>query len=65
VSSPDELINQLYDDFRFQEFIESKDIALREEQKEVAGSFSRSLLRFCAETPQFPSPSDETVSQPE
>ena len=58
VSSPDELISQLFDDFRFQEFIDSEDVALRQEQKEAARSFSESLLRFCTETPQILSASD-------
>jgi len=39
-SSPDELINQLFDDFRFEEFIESGDVDLDAEEKTAARDFS-------------------------
>jgi hypothetical protein len=51
VSSPDELICRLYDDFRFESFTESAEIGLSIDQKEAATQFSGRLLKFCHGTP--------------
>lgn len=51
VSSPDELINQLYDDYRFEDFIHSPDIGLTSGQAARAKRFLAELSEFCDQTP--------------
>jgi len=51
VSSPDELICQLYDDFLFEEFISSNLVNLSHNQRSAARSFLNHLTEFCDKTP--------------
>jgi hypothetical protein len=51
VSSPDELINQLYGDYRFEDFIDSPDIGLTSDQEASAKRFLAQLSEFSDQTP--------------
>ena len=51
VSSPDELINQLFDDFSFERFIQDEEIDLSHAQKAAARRFFAMVTRFCEGTP--------------
>ena len=51
ISSPDELICQLYGDQLFEAFIESESIGLSPEQKQAARRFAELMTRFCEATP--------------
>lgn len=54
--SPEELINQLFNDYLFDEFIEDAENELSPEQKKLAVEFSTQLRQFCRETPVFLDP---------
>ena len=56
VSSPDELINQLFDDYLFEDFIESQEVDLPRNARDAARAFSVSLSAFCDQTPQILDP---------
>jgi hypothetical protein len=51
VSSPDELINQLLDDFSFERFIEGEETGFSHAQKAAARRFHALLMTFCEGTP--------------
>lgn len=55
-SSPDELINQLFGDYMFDDFIDSKDLNISEITRDLSRAFSLSLNRFCKQTPEFLDP---------
>lgn len=57
VSSPDELINQLLGDFRFEDFVNARDIGLSHGQRDAARKCLELLKSFCAQTPEHLDPS--------
>jgi hypothetical protein len=63
VSSPDELVNQLLDDFAFERFIEDEEIDLLPNQKAAARQFCAMLLAFCKDSPMFLDP-HKTIDDP-
>lgn len=63
ISSPDELINQLFGDYLFESFIESKEAGLSENQQSAARAFSATLKEFCDQTPQILDPR-EVIEDP-
>jgi hypothetical protein len=63
VSSPDELINQLLDDFSFECFIENEEIALTASQRSVARQFHATLLAFNKASPNLLDPT-ATIDDP-
>jgi hypothetical protein len=55
-SSPGELINQLYHDNNFEDFIDNDEIGLTSSQREIANGFLEQLLKFCDQAPRFIDP---------
>lgn len=51
VSSPDELINQLYDDYQFDLFIVDAQVGLSSDFRRLCREFSDLLEKFIKETP--------------
>lgn len=51
ISSPGELICQLYDDHLFDDFVESEGIGLLPDQRREARRFSELMTEFCEATP--------------
>jgi hypothetical protein len=63
VSSPDELICQLYDDHNIHNFIESPEIGLTSSQTASARAFLTELSEFCRQTPTSLDPKS-TIDDP-